>query len=348
MQKKIYERKIVKKLIQEASSSKEIVNDFVLKEIKNYNYIGYKKEILYALNISSNLYEKVFLLNSIGKNYKVRAEKLKHFAIAAELLMVGALTGDDVIDNGYLRGRKPTLMSKFGFERAQLVSNIILGLFNSAILEGQKNSDPIKSLLASKYFFEAYNNLFIGQHNLIALQGEKVNSIKKMDDLALSRVGSLFAACTTCPIILAGKNKLLKPFFNYGQWLGMAIQHRDDILDYIGEAKVMGKPQFQDLLNAQPNLVTASLLSGLRQNTDEFAVFNNLWGAWRDKNKHPKVSTTMQDDIIYLIESTNALENAIKHLKKCCSKAVKSLAEINQFDKSDLVDFANLVSEIER
>ena len=80
------------------------------------------------MNISSNLYEKVFLLNSIGKIYRVRAEKLKYFAIAAELLMVGALTGDDVIDNGYLRGGRPTLLSKFGFERAQIVSKYYTGI----------------------------------------------------------------------------------------------------------------------------------------------------------------------------------------------------------------------------
>ena len=56
----------------------------------------------------------------------------------------------------------------------------------------------------------------------------------------------------------------------------------------------------------------------------------------------------MQDDIIYLIESTDALEKAIKHLKKCCNNATKSLEGVDQFDKSDLVDFASLVSEIER
>lgn len=348
MRKRNSENKISSKLIQEVSSSKKIVNDYVLNEINNYNYVGYKKEILYALNISSNLFEKGFLLNTIGKMYKVRAEELKYFAIAAELLMVGALTGDDVIDNGYLRGGKPTLLSKYGFERAQIVSNIILGLFNSAILEGQRNSDPKKSLLASRFFFEAYNSLFIGQHNLIALQGKKVQSINKIDALASSRVGSLFAACTACPVILAGKSKQLKPFLDYGRWLGMAIQNRDDILDYIGEDNVMGKPPFQDLLNAQPNLVTAYLFSTIQNNSDELKIFKNLWGAWRKKDGYPKVTAKMQEDIIYLIESTDALGKAIKHLKECCNNATKSLDGVDQYDKNDLVDFANLVSEIER
>lgn len=347
MKKTIYERKIVKKLRQEVPSSKELVNEFVLKEIKNYHYVGYKKEILYALDISSNFYEKVFLLNSIGKNFKVRPEKLNPFAIAAELLMVGALTGDDIIDNGFLRGGKPTLLSKFGFERAQFVSNIILGFFNSAIFEGQNNSNTTKSMLASKYFFEAYNNIFIGQHNLEALAGEKVNSIKTIDDLALSRVGSLFAACTACPIVLAGKNKLVKHFLNYGQWLGMAIQHRDDILDYIGEAEFMGKPHFQDLLNAQPNLVTAYLFSKVYNNAEKSKVFKELWGAWKGKTKQPKISTKMQDEIIYLIGSTGALQEAIEHLKECCTNAIKSIESVDQFDTSDLIDFANLLSEIE-
>lgn len=348
MRKKNCEKKITSKLIQEATLSKKIVNDYVLNEINNYNYAGYKKELLYALNISSNLYEKVFLLNTIGEIFKVKVEKLKYFAIAAELLMVGALTGDDVIDHGYLRGGKPTLLSEYGFERAQIVSNIILGLFNSAILEGQRNSDPINGLLASKYFLEAYNSVFIGQHNLIALQGKQVHSIKKIDALASSRVGSLFAACTACPVILAGKNKLIKAFLDYGRWLGMAIQHRDDILDYIGEDKVMGKPPFQDLLNAQPNLVTAYLFSNIKNNSDELKIFKNLWGAWRKRGGNKKITAKMQDDIIYLIESTNALGKAIRHLKECCNNAIKSIEGVNQYDKIDLVDFASLVSEIER
>lgn len=348
MRKKNYEKNIAIKLVKEAMLSKKIVYDYVLNEINNFNYTGYKKELLYALNISSNLYEKVFLLNTVGKSFKVKTEKLKHFAIAAELLMVGALTDDDVIDNGYLRGGKPSLLSKFGFERSQIVSNIILGLFNSAILEGQRYSVPTKSLHAAKYFFEAYNSVFIGQHNLIELQGKQVHSIKKIDALASSRVGSLFAACTACPVILAGKNTLIKSFLDYGRWLGMAIQHRDDILDYIGEEKVMGKPPFQDLLNAQPNLVTAYLFSNIQHHTSESKIFKSLWGAWRKRGGNKKITAKMQDDIFYVIESTDALGKAIKHLKRCCNNATKSLEGVDLCDKIDLVDFASLVSEIER
>ena len=86
-----------------------------------------------------------------------------------------------------------------------------------------------------------YTGIAGGQFLDLAFENRKV-SIKKVIDMQLKKTGKLFSFCCMVPSIIAKKNnKIIKKFEVLGSDTGLLFQIADDLIDYRGDSKRVGK-----------------------------------------------------------------------------------------------------------
>ena len=68
----------------------------------------------------------------------------------------------------------------------------------------------------------------------------------------------------------------MKVAYGFGEWLGMAYQVHDDILDIIGDEGTLGKPVFADIKGGKKNIVLIHALE--RSSEDDRRFLRELLG----------------------------------------------------------------------
>jgi len=72
------------------------------------------------------------------------------------------------------------------------------------------------------------------------------------------KTGALVAASSASGAIVGGGvdgGATVKTAYGFGEWLGMAYQVHDDILDIVGDEGTLGKPVFADIRGGKKNIV---------------------------------------------------------------------------------------------
>ncbi len=180
-------------------------------------------------------------------------------ASLAELIHTASLVHDDVIDNADLRRGKTTLNHAKSDKLAVLMGDLlfaqasvclsrlmypeIVGIYGQVL--GDLCSGEIKQML-SAFNTDITLDLYI--------------------DKTIGKTASLFSAATTGgAIINQVSNHILVNLKQFGLNLGICFQIVDDLLDLIGNAKDLGKPLGNDLLNG---VITAPAIFVLNQKDD--------------------------------------------------------------------------------
>ena len=74
--------------------------------------------------------------------------------------------------------------------------------------------------------------------------------------MELKKTGRLFSFCCMAPVIIAKKNRLIKKFENIGSEIGLLFQIADDLIDYKGNLKKVGKKTKKDHKRGKATLVS--------------------------------------------------------------------------------------------
>ena len=238
-----------------ANDTNSYLQKFFLKKGK-YSYLT--NPMKYSIFSGGKRFRSAIIVNT-GKIFNIDYKKLITIGAAIECVHSYSLIHDDLpaMDNDNLRRGQPTVHKKFNEYTAILAGNSLLTLAFE-ILSGKnlKLSSKIKNeLIASLSIYSGFQGLAGGQYFDLTLENKK-NSKKKIIDIQNKKTGRLFAFCCESSGIIKEqslkKRQILKKI---GLDIGLLFQITDDLIDFKGDSKIVGKPTKKDKNKGKPTLV---------------------------------------------------------------------------------------------
>ena len=234
--------------------------DLFLKKIflKNKKYSYLINPMKYAIFSGGKRFRSSIIVNT-GKIFSINYKQLICIAAAVECVHSYSLIHDDLpaMDNDDLRRGKLAAHKKFNEFTAILAGNSLLTLAFEILSSNNLNvnSNIKNQLIIALATYSGFSGLAGGQYHDLTFENKKISK-KKIIDIQKKKTGKLFAFCCECSGIIkmqdSNKRKKLKQI---GLDIGLLFQIADDLIDYKGDAKIVGKPTKRDKNKGKPTLV---------------------------------------------------------------------------------------------
>ena len=183
-----------------------------------------------------------------------RSAQRFNLAAVVEFIHTATLLHDDVVDESVLRRGNATANEAFGNPASVLVGDFLYSrAFQMMVDVGDMR---IMQVLAdaTNVIAEGEVMQLMNMHNAALDEASYLQVIR-------SKTAKLFEASARVGAILAGGNPDMEDACaDYGQALGTAFQVIDDVLDYAGQATVMGKNLGDDLREGKATLPLISAM----------------------------------------------------------------------------------------
>ena len=234
-------------------------NIFLKKFIKKQKKTNLISSMKYGLFPGGKKIRSKILLD-LGSLFNVNYKTLIKIGAAVECIHAYSLIHDDLpcMDNDNLRRGKPSTHIKFGESTAVLAGNSLLTM-SFEILSDPKLmiTDKIKVNLIKKLSeCSGYSGIAGGQYLDLNFENKKMSQ-KKITDMEIKKTGKLFSFCCMVPAIIKNKNiDTIKFFEKIGSEIGLLFQIADDLIDYRGDTKKVGKKTKKDQKKGKANLIS--------------------------------------------------------------------------------------------
>ncbi|MFZ9233587.1 MAG: polyprenyl synthetase family protein, partial [Hylemonella sp.] len=169
-------------------------------------------------------------------------------AAVVEFIHTATLLHDDVVDDSKLRRGNATANETFGNPASVLVGDFLYSRAFQMMVE--PGNMKILQILAdaTNVIAEGEVQQLMNMHNADLTEDGYLQVIR-------SKTAKLFEASARVGALLAGANATMEQACaDYGQALGTAFQVIDDVLDYDGQASLMGKSLGDDLREGKATL----------------------------------------------------------------------------------------------
>ncbi len=182
---------------------------------------------------------------------EIPLEKVAPFARAAEFTHAATLAHDDVIDEARLRRHRATINARASNSRAVLAGDFLLAKALKEISSAEK--PELVAGLAS-----VLEELVSGEWLQLEARGITHVGLRHLEEVARKKTASLISwCCTVAPVLRGCEPGTLRRFSMMGEYIGIAFQMIDDVIDYQQGGE---KPFAQDLREGLVNLVTHHLM----------------------------------------------------------------------------------------
>ena len=244
-----------KKLNKIAKDTDSYLRKYFLKQDKNSYLI---KPMKYGVFSGGKRFRSAIVVNT-GKIFKVDYKKLIIIGAAVECIHSYSLIHDDLpaMDNDDLRRGKLSTHKKFNEFTAILAGNSLLTLAFE-ILSGNdlKVSKKIKNeLIRTLSHSSGHSGLAGGQYSDLNFEKKRISK-KNIINMQKKKTGRLFGFCCESIAVLKNKNSKKRIFFrNIGMKIGLLFQVVDDLIDFKGDSKIVGKPTKRDKKKGKATLV---------------------------------------------------------------------------------------------
>ena len=286
------------------------------KVIKKYFSAGGKRVRVLLLLICSKL-------GDFNKNKK----NIIRLASIVAIIHTASLKHDDRIDKAETRRGNITLNKEYGDDFALLVGDYLFSIILREVSEFE--NELIHSYLATTLKELCIGEL-IQEDGLYNLNTRRLDYLRKIK----RKTAILIAFATVSGSIISGaKKEDIVSCYRYGYYLGMSYQIIDDYLDFAGGTAKLGKEIGQDLVNGN---ITLPALIAKDKNTDLFLDFNR------------NINIEKKNKIIeYIKRDKDILDETLSISQRYLDKAEKSISEINEDVKNELIFIMNKLARRE-
>ncbi|MBF8418316.1 heptaprenyl diphosphate synthase component II [Heyndrickxia coagulans] len=179
------------------------------------------------------------LLGAKFGDYEI--ERVKNVAVALELIHMASLVHDDVIDDAELRRGQPTVKAKWDNRIAMYTGDYILATALEYITK-------VEDLSAHQILADTLVEVCVGEIEQIKDKYRFNQNLRCYLRRIKRKTALLIAVSCQLGAIAAGADeKTHRQLYRFGYNVGMSYQIIDDILDFTGTEKQLGKPAGEDL-----------------------------------------------------------------------------------------------------
>ena len=240
------------------------------------------------------------ILLEIGAVFKIEYKTLIIIGAAVECIHAYSLIHDDLpcMDDDKLRRGKPSTHIKFGESTAVLAGNSLLTMaFEILTSSNLKINAKTKVDLVQKLSETSGHQGIAGGQYLDLSFENKTISKNRIINMEIKKTGKLFSFCCAVPaIIKRKKNKDIKLFENIGANIGLLFQIADDMIDFKGTTKIVGKITGKDKKKGKATLISLLGYHNAVKYADKikFKIINDL-------NKYESNSNDLQETLDYIL-----------------------------------------------
>ena len=187
------------------------------------------------------------LLTALGARACGNQRPISRLMCVGELLHLGSLLHDDVVDEGQERRGKPAAQRVFGNPSVILTGDYCVsrGLWIAAEEAG---------LSAVTELAQTVMCMSEGEVTQLMNSGDLGLGMEGYLDVIDKKSASLIAWCAAAGAWSIDEPEAAEALLRFGRSVGIAFQVTDDVLDYTGELCLTGKRRGQDLAQLKPTL----------------------------------------------------------------------------------------------
>lgn len=188
-------------------------------------------------------------------------EQLQKAAVSLELIHMATLVHDDVIDNAATRRGRKTVKEQWDNRIAMYTGDYILSRALGVLTELKDHH--LQETLATSLI-----RMCLGEIAQIQNLFDEEQSLRKYLRRIKRKTALLMASSCQLGALVSGvKPAWKRALTSYGYYVGMAFQLTDDVLDFVGDEKTLGKPAGGDLKQGN---VTLPVIYTLNQGPKEY------------------------------------------------------------------------------
>ena len=287
---------------------------------------GYTYEICSQLITAGGKRIRPLLVLSSAQCFGPLNSDVINSAVACELVHMASLVHDDIIDQSTLRRNRPSIHVQYGNQASVLVGDY---LFAKAF-----------EILSTNKLFECLNLVVeaIGEmcDGEIAQARNRYNlnqTAREYYKRIYEKTGILMAACCQAGALTGGASlNSIKSLQSYGEYIGYAFQIIDDIMDFTGDTKVLGKPVGSDLREGN---ITLPIIKLVEQKKYKDLIGDFLRG---------EITDDIYTIVLRELHDNFAIEQSYREAENCIQKAKDALCLLEESEyKSILMTMASKI-----
>jgi heptaprenyl diphosphate synthase len=298
-----------------------------LEETVQTDYAQLSEAALHLLQAGGKRIRPVFVLLA-AKFGDYDIERIKHVAVALELIHMASLVHDDVIDDAELRRGRQTIKAKWSNRFAMYTGDYMFArsLERMAYLDNPLAHQVLANTIVEvcRGEIEQIKDKYRFDQNLRCY----LRRIKRKTALLIA------ASCQLGAIAADAPREVAERLYLFGYYVGMSFQITDDILDFTGTEAQLGKPAGSDLLQGNVTLPVLFAMENERLKTKIATVVR------------PETTPDEMKEIIALIKQTDAIKKSYELSDRYLQKALCVLETLpNNKARSTLYDIAKYIGK---
>lgn len=260
-------------------------------------------------------------------NFGAKGNNALHAAMAIELFHNFSLIHDDIMDEAPFRRGKETVHTKWNNHIAILSGDVLFVKAYESLAKCESKYLPVLLNLFNKTATEVCEGQ---QKDMDFETREFVSEDEYIEMIRLKTSVLLGCAIQFGGIVSDLDQKMQKALYDFGQYIGIAFQIKDDLLDLYGESAKVGKQIGGDVLSDKKTLIS---IKARELGCDMLQLSSII-----DSNERVRTAQQIFDDL----GAKEAVENK---MEEYYDFAIKSLEGIPEVQKDMYRSFAKYLIE---